>query len=59
MDDIIYVIKCAGCIKQYIGETGNLRDRLRVQRQQMFTPHLCNLCVSHYITQLDMKHHSQ
>ena len=27
--DIIYVIKCSGCNKQYIGETGNLRDRLK------------------------------
>ena len=42
-EDIIYVIKCAGCSNQYIGETGSLRDRVRVHKQQIFTPHLRNL----------------
>ena len=47
--DIIYVIKCSGCNKQYIGETGNLRDRVRVHKQQIFTPYLRNFYVSHHI----------
>ena len=48
-EDIIYVIECAGCNKQYVGETGNLRDRVRVHRQHIFTPYLQNQYVSHHI----------
>ena len=48
-EDIIYVIECAGCNKQYIGETGNLRDRERVHKQHIFTPYLRNQYVSHHI----------
>ena len=48
-EDIIYVIECAGCNKQYVGETGNLRDRVRVHRQHIFTPYLRNQYVSHHI----------
>ena len=47
--DVIYVIQCSGCNKQYIGETGNLRDRVRVHQQQIFTPYLRNLYMSHNI----------
>ena len=53
-DDVLcwtihYVIECAGCNKQYIGETGNLRDQVRVHRQDIFTPYLRNQYVSHQI----------
>ena len=47
--DIIYVIKCSGCNKQYISKTGNLRDRVRLHKQQIFIPYLRNLYLSHHI----------
>ena len=49
IEDIIYIIKYAGCNKQYIGETGSFRDCVRVHKQQTFTPYLGNLYVSHHI----------
>ena len=47
--DIIYVIKCAECNKQYIGKTGSLRDRVGVHKQDIFTPYFRNPYVSHHI----------
>ena len=36
---LLYVIKCEGCGKDYIGETGNeLRKRMTVHRQQIRDP---------------------
>ena len=37
--NLLYVIKCSGCGKDYIGETGNeLRKRMTVHRQQIRDP---------------------
>ena len=47
--DLIYLIKCSGCDKEYIGETSNLRARVRVHKQQTLDPRLRNLYVNHHI----------
>ena len=47
--DFIYLIKCGGCDKEYIGETSNLRARMRVHRQQTLDPRLRNFYVNHHI----------
>ena len=47
--DIVYLIRCAGCNKEYIGETSNLRPRVRVHIQQTLDPRLRHLCVNHHI----------
>ena len=54
-EDIIYVIECAGCNIQYIGETGNLRDQVRVYKQHIFTPYLRNQCQPSYSTLCNWK----
>ena len=37
--NLIYVIRCAGCNEDYIGQTGNqLRARIRVHKQQIRNP---------------------
>ena len=40
--NLIYVVQCAGCLEEYIGETGEgetkLRDRVRVYRQHINDP---------------------
>ena len=43
------LIKCNGCNKEYIGETENLRARVRVHKQQILDPHLRQLYISHHI----------
>ena len=30
--DVIYALQCGGCEKQYIGETGDLRARVRLHK---------------------------
>ena len=35
VEDIIYVVQYANCKLEYIGETGNLRDRVRVHKSQI------------------------
>ena len=47
--DIIYLLTCGGCKKQYIGETSNLRARFRTHKQQILDPCLWHLYVSHHI----------
>ena len=49
--DVIYALQCGGCEKQYIGETGDLRARVRVRlhKQHIFNPRYRTLYVSHYI----------
>ena len=47
--DVIYLIRCGGCDKEYIGETSNLRARIRVHKQQILDPRLRRLYVSHHI----------
>ena len=48
--NLIYVITCANCKKQYIGETGNeLRTRMNIHRQQIRQAHLTQLLVSKHI----------
>ena len=41
--DIVYLIRCTGCDKEYIGETSNLRARVRVHKQQTLDPRLRHL----------------
>ena len=38
--DILYLLKCGGCNKQYIGATGDLRATVRVHKQQIKDPRL-------------------
>ena len=48
--NLIYVITCMGCNKQYIGETGDiLRNRVRVHRQHIRDPNTRQLRVSEHI----------
>ena len=47
--DILYLLKCGGCNKQYIRETGDLRARVRVHKQQIKDPRLRKLYVGHHI----------
>ena len=47
--DIVYLIRCTGCDKEYIGETSNLRARVRVHKQQTLDPRLRHLYVNHHI----------
>ena len=47
--DIIYALQCGGCEKQYIGETGDLRARVRLHEQHIFNPRYRTLYVSHNI----------
>ena len=49
--NLIYALICGNCKKKtYIGETGEiLRNRVRVHRQQIDSPSLMNLKVSHHI----------
>ena len=54
--DTIYLIKCAGCDKEYIGETSDLRSRVRVHKQQISDPRLRHLYVSHHIAHCSINH---
>ena len=48
--NLIYVITCAGCGHNYIGETGDvLRNRVTVHKQQIRDPHIRMLGVSKHI----------
>ena len=48
--NLLYVISCSKCGKQYIGETGTeLRLRMNVHRQQIRDPNLRHLKVSKHI----------
>ena len=47
--DVVYLIRCTGCDKEYIVETSNLRARVRVHKQQTLDPRLRHLYVNHHI----------
>ena len=47
--NIVYLIRCTGCSKEYIGESSNLRARVRVHKQQTLDPRLRHLYVNHHI----------
>ena len=47
--NVIYVIFCRGCGGEYIGETGELRKRVTVHRQQINDPNTRMLRVSQHI----------
>jgi len=48
--NLIYVITCAGCGHNYIGETGDvLRNRMTVHKQPIRDPHTRMLGVSKHI----------
>ena len=42
-EDIVYLLNCGGYHKQYIGETGELRARVRIHKQQIRDPNLRTL----------------
>ena len=46
---VIYVMRCAGCGLEYIGETGDLRKRVTVHNQQIRDPRVRVLKVSAHI----------
>ena len=47
--DILYLLTCGGCNKQYIRETSDLRARVRTHKQQILDPRLWHLYMSHHI----------
>ena len=47
--DVIYLLSCGGCRKQYIAVTGELRSRVPVHKQQTRDPTLRTLYLSHHI----------
>ena len=49
MKDVIYVVTCSRCGKQYIGETEDIRDRVTVLNQQLNHPQYRHLNVSGHI----------
>ena len=50
VQNVIYVIVCSGCKKEYIGETGDfLRKRVNVHRQHIRDPNVRILYVSEHI----------
>ena len=48
---VIYVMVCQGCQEEYIGETHNLRERMRVHRQHLRQPETRTIYVSQHIDQ--------
>ena len=48
--NIIYVIQCQGCKEEYIGETGNLRNRVNLHNQHIRNPDMAPLPVSRHIS---------
>ena len=48
-EDIIYLLNCGGYHKQYTGETGELRARVRIHKQQIRDPNFLTPYVSHHI----------
>ena len=59
IQNVIYAMKCSGCSKDYIGETGNLRNRVTLHRQHIRHLNLAILQVSRHIAEcannLDIK----
>ena len=50
--NLIYVITCSGCHKQYIGQTGNsLQQRVTIHKQHIRQPQYSKLYVSDHIRQ--------
>ena len=49
--DVIYSLICRGCLKEYIGESSNLRNRITVHRQQIRDINVRQLKVSEHIDQ--------
>ena len=47
--NIIYLINCNGCHKEYIGQASNLRAMVRIHKQQIFNPNLRTHYVSKHI----------
>lgn len=47
--NVIYVIQCRGCNEQYIGETGNLRNRVTLHNQHIRVPTLRKIPLSGHI----------
>ena len=47
--NVIYVINCLSCSKQYIGQTSSLRERVTVHRQQIREPQLRKLPISKHL----------
>ena len=47
--DVIYVVTCSGCGKQYIGETEDLHNRVTIHNQQINHPQYRHLNVSRHI----------
>ena len=48
--NVIHLIRCSGCNREYIGQTSNLRARVRIHKQQILNPNLRTLYVSKHIT---------
>ena len=47
--NILYLINCSGCQKEYIGQTSHLRARVRIHKQQIRNQRLGTLHVSKHI----------
>ena len=47
--NIVYMMKCTGCGKEYVGGTLNIRVSVRVHKQPALDPCLCHLYVNHNI----------
>ena len=48
--NVLYILACAGCGEQYVGETGRtLRDRVTLHRQHINHPEYRTLVVSKHI----------
>ena len=47
--NLIYVIRCAGCKEDYIGETSNLRNRVTVHNQQIRDPNTRKIQLSQHL----------
>ena len=48
--NVIYCIKCVGCEKDYIGQTGDqLRNRMTIHRQQINWPELRQIGLSEHL----------
>ena len=49
LKNTLYLIRCSGCNKEYIGQTSNLQARVRIHKQQILNPNLLTLYVSKHI----------
>ena len=47
--NLIYCIKCNGCQQIYIGQTGNLNERVRIHRQQIRQPEYRKIPLSKHL----------